>query len=57
MIIFFLIIAWQLEINFIKNQLYKKFNLKLQVWVDFYNGQNPLSFYDFLTLYKNRPLF
>jgi FlaA1/EpsC-like NDP-sugar epimerase len=57
MLAYFLIVSWRLEAEFIKDEI--KFNLqsKIQPWVEFYGGQNPLSLYDYLTFYRRRPLF
>lgn len=51
-----LISAWRLEAEFLKDEL-TFMGMSPVTWVHFYKGRNPLSFYDYLTDYKDRPLF
>lgn len=54
-----LLVAWRLEVEYLKNELNFKSGVPhhLYLWVKFYNHENPLSFYDFITNYWNRPFF
>ena len=51
-----LISAWRLEAEFLKDEL-TFMGMSPVTWVHFYKGRNPLSFYYYLTDYKDLPLF
>lgn len=54
-----LLASWWLEVEYLKNELNTKSGVPYHfyLWIKFYNYDNPLSFYDFITNYKNRPFF
>lgn len=54
-----LLVAWWLEVEYLKNELNLKSGVShhFYLWIKFYNYENPLSFYDFVTNYSNWPFF
>jgi hypothetical protein len=52
-----LIAAWQIEINFLWKVIAKDNWFSYEDWIEHYKNQTPLSFYDYLTNYKHKPLF
>lgn len=51
------ILAWWLEINYLKYQITHSSDFDLKTWIKYYKGSSPLSLYDFLTSYKHWPVF
>lgn len=52
-----ILVAWWLEAEFIKNEIDYDLQIPIQNWIEYYNYRSPLSFSDYITNYKNKPLF
>lgn len=52
-----LLASWRLEVELLKTKLHEISPTALHNWINFYKNEIPFTFYDFITDYKNRPLF
>lgn len=52
-----LLCAWKLESRYLKFKMLEISPKVMNNWINYYKNESPISFYDFITNYKNRPLF
>lgn len=52
-----LIAAWRLEATFLKKKMLKISTKAIPNWINYYKGEIPFTFYDYITDYKKKPLF
>jgi hypothetical protein len=49
--------AWRLEVEFLKNKMQEISPTIFSKWINYYKGEIPITFFDYITDYKKRPIF